>query len=87
MRIHFSWFCDPLGLLIPALLTRSLPLARPSRACGFAHIPFAASQAAQVDLIRVNQTDSKWRTTHCARREPKDRGELESPKFCGPELD
>ena len=30
-------------------LTRSLPLARPSRASGFAQIPFAASQAAQVD--------------------------------------
>jgi hypothetical protein len=29
-------------------LTHSLPLFRPSRACGFAHIPFAASQAAQV---------------------------------------
>src|SRR5579871_4413982 len=29
-------------------MTRSLPLARPSRACGFAPIPFAASQAAQV---------------------------------------
>ncbi len=31
-------------------LTRSFPLARPSRACGFARIPFAASQAAQVTL-------------------------------------
>jgi len=39
-----------LRLLTPALLTRSLPLARPSRACGFAHIPFAASQAAQVSF-------------------------------------
>jgi hypothetical protein len=29
-------------------MTRSLPLARPSRAFGFAQIPFAASQAAQV---------------------------------------
>ena len=36
------------GILTPALLTRSLPLVRSSRACGFAHIPFAASQAAQV---------------------------------------
>ena len=32
----------------PGLVTRSLPLARPSRAFGFAQIPFAASQAAQV---------------------------------------
>ena len=39
-----------LRLLTPALLTRSLPLARPSRACGFAHIPFAASQTAQVSF-------------------------------------
>jgi hypothetical protein len=30
-------------------LTRSLPLTRPSRACRFAPIPFAASQAAQVE--------------------------------------
>jgi hypothetical protein len=30
-------------------LTHSLPLVRPSRACRFAPIPFAASQAAQVD--------------------------------------
>jgi hypothetical protein len=39
-----------LRLLTPALLTRSLPLTRPSRACGFAHIPFAASRAAQVSF-------------------------------------
>ena len=39
-----------LRFLTPAPLTRSLPLARPSRACGFAHIPFAASQAAQVSF-------------------------------------
>jgi riboflavin kinase/FMN adenylyltransferase len=32
----------------PCPMTRSLPLARPSRASGFAQIPFAASQAAQV---------------------------------------
>src|SRR5579871_5997556 len=44
--------CSPctLRLLTPTLLTRSRPLARPSRACGFAHIPFAASQAAQVSF-------------------------------------
>src|SRR5579871_1665393 len=43
--------CSPctLRLLTPTLLTRSRPLVRPSRACGFAHIPFAAPQAAQVD--------------------------------------
>ena len=32
--------------------THSLPLVRPSRACGFAHIPFAAPQAAQVECLR-----------------------------------
>src|SRR5579862_313868 len=32
-------------------LTRSFPLARPSRACGLARIPFAASRAAQVTLF------------------------------------
>ena len=32
----------------PGPMNRSLPLARPSRASGFAQIPFAASQAAQV---------------------------------------
>src|SRR5215469_10163822 len=32
----------------PDLVTRSLPLARPSRASTFGRIPFAASQAAQV---------------------------------------
>ena len=32
----------------PSLVTRSLPLARPSRAFTFGRIPFAASQAAQV---------------------------------------
>jgi hypothetical protein len=32
-------------------LTHSLPLVRPSRACGFAHIPFGASQAPQVDNL------------------------------------
>ncbi len=33
-------------------LARSLPLTRPSRASGFAQIPFATSQAAQVPLWR-----------------------------------
>jgi hypothetical protein len=32
-------------------LTHSLPLARPSRAFTFGRIPFAASQAAQVDNL------------------------------------
>ena len=32
----------------PGPMTRSLPLARSSRTSGFAQIPFAASQAAQV---------------------------------------
>jgi len=31
--------------------THSLPLVRPSRASGFAQIPFVASQAAQVDMF------------------------------------
>jgi hypothetical protein len=38
-------------------LTHSLPLARPSRASGFAQIPFAASQAAQVDNYTILTTD------------------------------
>ncbi len=40
-------------------LTRLLPLARPSRACGFAHIPFAASQAAQVRNLTKEFTGSR----------------------------
>ena len=47
-------------------LTRSLPLARPSRACGFARIPFAASQAAQVDSYR-NLTSFFPGNTFCTR--------------------
>ena len=34
-----------------SLWTRSLPLARSSRTSGFAQIPFAASQAAQVPFL------------------------------------
>jgi hypothetical protein len=42
MRVHASKW------------TRSLPLTRPSRACGFALIPFATSQVAQVEFIRAD---------------------------------
>jgi hypothetical protein len=42
MRVHTSrWI-------------RSLPLTQPLRACGFAHIPFAASRAAQVEFLRAD---------------------------------
>jgi len=44
--------------LDPTKWTRALPLTRPSRACGFAHIPFVASQATQVESIRVNPSQS-----------------------------
>ncbi len=43
--------CEKEGGLYESL-THSLPLARPSRASGFARIPFAASQAAQVESSR-----------------------------------
>ena len=44
-------------------LTHSLPLARPSRASGFAQTPFAASQTAQVDsFTNLNCEIIDWST-------------------------
>ena len=41
-------------------MTRSLPLARPSRASAFGRIPFAASQAAKVPhFVAERETDSR----------------------------
>src|SRR5215469_3492201 len=44
----------------PDLVTRSLPLARPSRASTFGRIPFAASQAAQVPGGEGNPLSCSW---------------------------
>ena len=44
----------------PGPMTRSLPLSRPSRACA-SHIPFAASQAAQVPTGEGDPLLRSWR--------------------------
>jgi hypothetical protein len=56
-RVEVPWresTVHKIGFPKPAAdgLARSLPLTRPSRASGFAQIPFAASQAAQVPLYQ-----------------------------------
>ncbi len=68
-----------LRLLTPALLTHSLPLVRPSRACGFAHIPFAASQAAQVSFSEEREEAA---ATFMVQVQCANRSEILTPAEC-----
>ena len=54
-------------------MTRLLPLARPSRACRFAHIPFAASQAAQVPSDGRGGSCSSAGLSHVSSDVPRSR--------------
>jgi hypothetical protein len=68
-----SWVqcANSFGEFSPGPMTRSLPLARPSRASAFGRIPFAASRAAQVPRGE-GETVSRFPESGCSVTQSSD---------------